>query len=71
MRLKGILHCKGQEQAVIVQGVYQWLELQSGSVKAPEESILVLIGRNLDAGELTREWRDCQARDVGSSASAF
>ncbi len=62
MRLKGILHCQGQEQAVIVQGVYQWLELQSGPGKAPEESVLVLIGRNLDAEELTREWTDCQAR---------
>ena len=64
MRLKGILHCKGQAQAVIVQGVYQWLELQSGPGKAPETSVLVLIGRHLDAEELTREWTDCQARDV-------
>jgi G3E family GTPase len=62
MRLKGILNCKGQEQAVIVQGVYQWLEMQSGIGKAPEESVLVLIGRHLDAEELAREWTDCQAR---------
>jgi G3E family GTPase len=64
MRLKGILNCKGHEQSVIVQGVYQWLELQSGLGKAPEESVLVLIGRHLDAEELTREWTDCQARTV-------
>jgi G3E family GTPase len=71
MRLKGILNCKGHDRAVIVQGVYQWLELQSGAVKAPEVSILVLIGRNLDAEELSREWTDCQARDVTPSASAI
>jgi len=64
MRLKGILNCKGHEKSVIVQGVYQWLELQSGPGKAPEESVLVLIGRHLDAEELTREWTDCQARTV-------
>ena len=62
MRLKGILNCQGHERSVIVQGVYQWLELQSGPGKAPDESILVLIGRHLDAEELTREWTDCQAR---------
>ncbi len=62
MRLKGILRCKGQERAVIVQGVYQWLELQPGPGEAPNESVLVLIGRDLDADELTREWTDCQAR---------
>ena len=71
MRLKGILNCKGHERAVIVQGVYQWLEMQSGSVNAPEESILVLIGRHLDAEELTREWTDCQARHVSPSANTF
>ncbi len=62
MRLKGILHCKGQEQAVIVQGVYQWLEMQPSPSPAPDESVLVLIGRNLDTDELTREWEDCYAR---------
>jgi G3E family GTPase len=71
MRLKGILNCKGYERAVIVQGVYQWLEMQSGSVNAPEESILVLIGRHLDAEELTREWTDCRARHVSPPANTF
>jgi G3E family GTPase len=62
MRFKGILRCQNQAAAVIVQGVYQWVELRQGQEAAPEESVLVLIGRNLDAEELQREWTDCRAR---------
>jgi G3E family GTPase len=62
MRFKGILRCQNQAAAVIVQGVYQWVELRQGHEAAPAESVLVLIGRNLDAEELQREWVDCQAR---------
>lgn len=62
MRFKGILRCHNQPMAVVVQGVYQWVELRPGHETAPEESVLVLIGRNLDAAELQREWLDCQAR---------
>jgi G3E family GTPase len=62
MRFKGILRCQNQTAAVIVQGVYQWVELRRGHEAAPEESVLVLIGRNLDVAELQREWADCQAR---------
>ena len=62
MRFKGILRCQNQAAAVIVQGVYQWLELRRGQEAAPDESVLVLIGRNLDAEELQREWADCHAR---------
>jgi G3E family GTPase len=62
MRFKGILRCQNQATAVIVQGVYQWVELRQGQEAAPVESVLVLIGRNLDAEELQREWADCRAR---------
>jgi G3E family GTPase len=62
MRFKGILRCQNQAAAVIVQGVYQWVELRQGHEAAPAESVLVLIGRHLDAEELRREWADCRAR---------
>ena len=61
MRLKGILHCQPHEEAIIIQGVYQWLEVRHGVEKAPDESVLVLIGRYLDEAELRREWEDCRA----------
>lgn len=62
MRFKGILHCQNHAEAVIVQGVYQWLELRPSQDPAPAESVLVLIGRNMDEAELRREWHDCRAR---------
>src|SRR5262245_11647002 len=62
MRFKGILRCQNQSAAIIVQGVYQWVELRQGQEAAPEESVLVLIGRHLDAEELQREWANCRAR---------
>ena len=62
MRFKGILHCQNHANAIIVQGVYQWLELRQSQDPAPAESVLVLIGRNLDAAELQREWDNCHAR---------
>src|SRR5690606_19047601 len=45
MRLKGILHCQSHDQAVVVQGVYQWLEVRQGAGELPVSSALVLIGR--------------------------
>jgi len=62
MRFKGILRCQQQPLEVIVQGVYQWVELREGKGPAPDESVLVLIGRHLDPVELQREWTDCRAR---------
>jgi G3E family GTPase len=62
MRFKGILRCHNQAAAVIVQGVYQWVGLRQGHEAAPAESVMVLIGRDLDAAELQREWADCRAR---------
>jgi hypothetical protein len=45
-----------------MQGVYQWLELLVGPGQPPAESIRVMIGRDLDAAELNREWDECRAR---------
>jgi G3E family GTPase len=62
MRLKGILHCQAQDQAVVVQGVYQWLEVRFETGEPPAASTLVVIGRHLDTEELSREWADCIAQ---------
>jgi G3E family GTPase len=59
-RLKGILRCAGRPERVVVQGMYEWLELGPGAGPAPEESVLVLIGRDLDEAELERGWRASQ-----------
>ena len=55
-RLKGLLACRGHAQRVRVQGVYQFLELGPDEEPAPDSSVLVLIGRDLDREELTRGW---------------
>jgi G3E family GTPase len=62
MRMKGILNCRSYQQAVVIQGIYQWLELRLAAGEPPSESALVLIGRHLDEKELSREWADCIAR---------
>ena len=62
MRLKGILHCQSQAQAVVIQGVYQWLEVRQEAGEPPAASALVLIGRHLDAEALRRAWAECIAR---------
>jgi len=62
MRLKGILKCQSHDQAVVIQGVYQWLEVRQEAGEPPATSALVLIGRHLDEEELRREWADCIAR---------
>lgn len=59
MRLKGILHCQSYDQAVVIQGVYQWLEVRQDAGEMPAVSALVLIGRNLDTEALRREWAEC------------
>lgn len=62
MRLKGIMRSHQHDVAITVQGVYRFVELREGPGEAPEESVLVLIGRHLDAAEIQREWEDCHAR---------
>lgn len=62
MRLKGILHCQAHARAVVIQGVYQWLEVRQEAGELPAVSVLVLIGRHLDTEELRRAWAECLAR---------
>jgi G3E family GTPase len=62
MRLKGILNCQAHDQAVVIQGVYQWLEVRQQAGEPPAASVLVLIGRHLDEAEISRAWADCIAR---------
>ena len=62
MRLKGILNCQSHAQAVVIQGVYQWLEVRQEVGEPPARSILVLIGRHLDEEDLRRAWTDCITR---------
>src|SRR4029453_1226556 len=59
MRLKGILRCQSHDQAVVIQGVYQWLEVRLEAGEPPVASVLVLIGRYLDEEEIRREWANC------------
>lgn len=60
-RMKGLVACSGHRQAVLVQAVYQVLELGPCEERtAPEESVLVVIGRDLDPAELERGWAACQ-----------
>jgi G3E family GTPase len=56
MRLKGVLHCRDHGPRVVVQGIYQWVEFLPDLGPTPEESLLVLIGRDLDHAELRHGW---------------
>ena len=62
MRLKGIMRSHQHDVAITAQGVYRFVELREGPGEAPDESVLVLIGRYLDAAEIQREWEDCRAQ---------
>jgi G3E family GTPase len=55
MRAKGVLRVRGG--ALLIQGVYQWLEATDEPGDGPRVSQLVLIGRGLDPEELLRGWR--------------
>lgn len=55
MRAKGILRVA--TGALLIQGVYQWLEATDQPGAAPEVSQIVLIGRGLDPEELLRGWQ--------------
>ena len=59
VRIKGVLACQGHAQEVVVQAVYEWLELGPGTAAAPERSQLVLIGKGFDMEEVERGWRAC------------
>jgi G3E family GTPase len=55
-RLKGLFRCEGHRHAVVAHGVFQWLELGSSALERPDRSVLMLVGRGLDEGELRRGW---------------
>ena len=59
-RLKGLIRCRDLPQAVLVQGVYQFLEIGPSEAEAPARSTLVLIGRELDAEQIQRGWDACR-----------
>ena len=56
IRIKGIVNCENLPQPVVVQGIYQWLELGPGQMSMPKKSTLVLIGRDMNQEELERGW---------------
>ncbi len=62
-RTKGIVACAGLAQGVLVQSVAQWLEIGPHPEPAPAESVMVVIGRALDRGELERGFAACRARE--------
>jgi len=62
MRLKGIIRSHQHDIAITAQGVYRFVELREGPGAAPDESVLVLIGRHLDTITIQREWEACCAR---------
>jgi G3E family GTPase len=64
LRYKGILHVKGMEQRIVFQGLHmlfsghpdrKWKETE------PKLSQLVFIGKDLDKGELERQFKNCIA----------
>lgn len=61
LRIKGILACEGRARSVVVQGVYQWLEIGPGDGPPPPQSQLVLIGRGFPREQLRRGWQAIQA----------
>ena len=58
-RIKGILACRDLPDPVVVQGMYEWLEIGPRTGPLPAESRLVLIGRDLDPDEIERGWNAC------------
>ncbi len=54
MRAKGVVAAAGQ--CLVIQGVYRWLEVTEESGPVPDESRLVLIGRDLNEAEVRRGW---------------
>ena len=59
LRIKGRVALRGQSRGTMVQGVHQLLEITPMKTEAPRESVLVIIGRDLDKDELERGWRNC------------
>ena len=60
LRVKGLLRCRERPEAVVVQGMHEWLEIGPGERAAPASSRLVVIGRDLDRAELERGFAACR-----------
>ena len=56
LRIKGVFRVVGEDQAVAVHGVHEWLEFGPLDMNAPETSSVVIIGEDLDPDELRRGW---------------
>ncbi len=69
MRIKGIVRTVQIAAGVVVHGVYQYLEIGPDERPAPEESRLVLIGRNLESGFIKGGWDHCQRNTEGTRDS--
>ena len=54
--MKGVFHCEGQSNALVVNGVHQWLEFGPIEMTAPKTSQFVIIGHELDNNEISRGW---------------
>src|SRR3989454_250109 len=78
MRLKGILNCQSHDQAVVIQGVYQWLEVRQGAGEPPQSPFWmnrqVACGRGWKLvpweGGGSARWpkqRGCQGRPSGQA----
>ena len=65
-RIKGTLRCEEVTHRVVVQAVNQHLTIGPDHEPAPTESVLVLIGRNLDRAELERGWHAVHAESPGT-----
>jgi G3E family GTPase len=56
MRMKGIVRTATRTEPTVVQAVHQYLEIGPGVGVAPERSILVVIGRDIDEVVLRDGW---------------
>lgn len=56
VRMKGVFRCEGQRNALVVNGVHQWLEFGPIEMAAPQTSQFVVIGHDLDNSEISRGW---------------
>lgn len=65
MRIKGMVWCPQYDEAVIVQGVYQWFDMRLADAGGPPDSMMVVIGRGLDREAILRGWADCQISHEG------
>jgi G3E family GTPase len=56
LRIKGVFRCEGNENAVAVHGIHEWLEFGPLEARAPATSRIVVVGEGLDPEELRRGW---------------